>query len=205
AGTGTGAHQRRASAVPDRVLAEAGHCQGSGALDPERWHTARGHHQPAAGEPVPAPAGPADDGERLSAGALRRRLRDPVSKRGGGAASAGGGAGMDPGQWPDPASGEDPYRGLPAARAGFCGSGLPLRSASALGAQEEPESAQGQGAGQDAPDLWSEPGATDRRTQPDAAGLVRLLPARPSVDLRAAGPVYPAPLTGGAAQTGKAA
>ena len=59
---------------------------------PEEGHAARGGDQPAAEQHLSEPAGPSDGRAGIRDGALRRRLRDPVSQPGGSGPSLGRGA-----------------------------------------------------------------------------------------------------------------
>jgi hypothetical protein len=62
--------------------------------------------------------------------------------------------------------------------ADFQGSRLPIRGGAAACTQEEPDGAEGQGEESDEPLPRRQPGTNHRRSQPDTARLVRLLPAR---------------------------
>src|SRR5262245_43773247 len=90
----------------------------------ERWTPTRGYaarrgDQPIAGEHLSAPPGRTDGSPGLSDGALCRRLRGPVQEPRGGRSRPGRSLYLGGGQWPASANGQDPYRRLPAARAGF--------------------------------------------------------------------------------------
>src|SRR5262249_16126225 len=70
-------------------------------------------------------------------------------------------------------------------------------------AQEEPGSPQRQGQIEDAAHARAQPGAGDRRSQPDAARMVRLLQACPPHQLPAAGQLHPTTVEGLPAQAGE--
>src|SRR5262249_31787920 len=75
-----------------------------------------------------------------------------------------------------------------------------VRTRSPSGAPEEPRQAQADDPGEDAAHARAQPRVRDRRSQPDAARLVRLLQARPSQHLARPRPTDPATPAGHAAQ-----
>jgi len=140
---------RVADAISDgRILAlieglpAAGHHEGHGAMAPDHGHAPRGGHLPAAGQHLSAPARPPDGRERLPDGALRGRLRDPVSdgRRGDGRTPPSRGVGD--GKRPHAAPGQDADRRQPTPGPGVRLPGLPVRGRLPLRAQEEPERVQ---------------------------------------------------------------
>ena len=118
-------------------------------MDPHGGNAAGGGHLPAAGEHLPAPARSPDGGARVQDGALCRRLRDLVSDGGGGEGGAAPSRGVDGGERPDAASGQDADRRRRQPGAGFRLPRLSVRGGPPIRAQKEPEGDQGQGARQD--------------------------------------------------------
>ena len=126
-------------------------------MDADGGHAARGGDQPAAGQPLPAPAGRMPGGPRLPDGALCGRLRRPVQQPRRSGRRPRGGSGLGGGQWPRPAPGQDASRGLPPAGPRLRVPGLQVRSGPAMGAQEEPGPPQGQDQGEDATHARGQP------------------------------------------------
>src|SRR5207244_6883804 len=167
------------------------------------WHPARGGHQAASGKALPQPAGPRGGAAGLGDGALRGRLRRAVPHERRSRDCAGVSARMDGGGRAEPAPNQDAHRQRGARRLRV--SGLALSRREEVAAQEESSETAGENATADAAHQRTKPERDHCEGQSHPAGLVRLLPAKPSYGPEWSGRLAAATPAGDAAQTGETA